>query len=206
MKQDKKILIDRINRAAKRYKKELVGKTFLLITDKHSYEFTFKAKNFLHLCGVNTTIKSASSFYRKATSKSGIKSGEISFNSVHPFDLAELKTKYLEILPDVFKKELLVATSIVTKTMKYKIGTTDLEIVICFNNDQNSEGKVVDNILVPWSLRVEYINNSKFESLEEVLYIFSKSTSDELYKEMIFGNADLLHSIDTATRNKISLG
>ena len=79
----KKTIAARINAAAKKYKSKLVGNTFLIIYEGNYIELSFRAKNFLHLCGVDTTIQGAISFYRKACSKYGINDKEISFSSTH---------------------------------------------------------------------------------------------------------------------------
>ena len=62
-KDDKKIIVERINNASKLYKNDLIGKTFLLIYEGKTLEVIFKAENFLHLCGVDTNLY-AKEFYR----------------------------------------------------------------------------------------------------------------------------------------------
>jgi hypothetical protein len=182
------IIVRRINEAAKKYKAELVGKTFLIIFEDHYIEVSFRIKNFLHLCGVDTTLKNAADFYKKAASKGGLNSNEIAFSSKRPFSLADIKTQNLQAALDLFSKEIFVATDLFTQTNTYAIGTTDLKIIICIDSDRNRQGQVISNILVPRSLRVEYLKNSRCANLYEVDFVLKKDSNDKLYSELIYGN------------------
>lgn len=62
---DRKIIVCEINRAAQLYKKHLVGKKFLYVFDSRYIEVCFKADNFSHLTGVETSL-SARRFYQYA--------------------------------------------------------------------------------------------------------------------------------------------
>lgn len=184
---NKKAIVTRINAAAKKYKTKLVGNTFLIIYEGRFIELSFRAKNFLHLCGVDTTIQGAIPFYRKACSKYGINEKEISFSSIHPFNLADIKTKNLTDAIDLLSKEILVATDVQTHSHIYAIGATDLEIVMCLDKDNQSTNNT--NVFVPWSLRVEYLQNSKFTDLYAVDFVLKKDTnSTGGYSEIVYGD------------------
>lgn len=184
---NKKTIATRINAAAKKYKSKLVGNTFLIVYEGSYIELSFRAKNFLHLCGVDTTIHGAISFYRKACSKYGISDMEISFSSNHPYNLADIKTAKLSDAIDLLAKEILIASDVQTKSHIFAIGATDLEIVMCLDKD-NQVAKN-SNIFVPWSLRVEYLQNSKFTDLCAVDYVLKKDTnSTGGYSDMVYGD------------------
>lgn len=183
-----KIIAARINAAAKKYKSKLVGNTFLIIYEENYIELSFRAKNFLHLCGVDTTIQGAIPFYRKACSKYGISEKEISFSNNHPYNLADIKTANLSDAIDLLTNEILIATDIQTKSHIYALGATDLEIVMCLDKDNQVANN--SNIFVPWSLRVEYLQNSKFTDLYAVDYVFKKDTnSSSGYSDLVYGDA-----------------
>ena len=84
-------IVRRIRRAATNYKRYLVGKTFMFIYDKRYIEVMFTTKAFFHLTGVNSNL-TAINFYKHAILENGLKASEISFDSDHPFDFANLKT------------------------------------------------------------------------------------------------------------------
>lgn len=187
-------IVARINAAAKKYKSRLVGNTFLIIYEGNYIELSFRAKNFLHLCGVDTTIQGAITFYRKACSKYGINDREISFSSDHPFNLADIKTANLSDAIDLLTKEILIATDVQTKSHIYAIGATDLEIVMCLDKDNQVASN--SNIFVPWSLRVEYLQNSKFTDLYAVDYVLKKdSNSSGGYSDIVYGDKAGLQSL-----------
>ena len=62
---DRKKIASEIAAAAKAYKRNLVGKTFLYIFDGQCIEVIFKIKDFKHLTGVDSLL-SAQDFYKKA--------------------------------------------------------------------------------------------------------------------------------------------
>lgn len=185
-KYDAKVIIERINKASKQYKENFIGKTFLILYEGKGIEIMFKADNFLHLCGVDTTLR-AKDFYRKAI-KAQLKENEIGFSNMHPYILADIKTQHLIDAFLLLKKESLVLTDVSTQTKTYKLGTTDLEVVICFDSQFNDNGDVLNNVLIPYSLRVEEIANSKFNEIYEVDFVLSKETGMKEYNCIEFGN------------------
>ncbi len=196
-------IVARINAAAKKYKSRLVGNTFLIIYEGNYIELSFRAKNFLHLCGVDTTVQGAIPFYRKACSKYGINDKEISFSSNHPYNLADIKTANLSDAIDLLTKEILIATDVQTKSHIYAIGATDLEIVMCLDKDNQVANN--SNIFVPWSLRVEYLQNSKFTDLYVVDYVLKKDTnSTGGYSDIIYGDKAGLQSLPDNIKSLIA--
>ncbi len=183
-------IIDRITKIAEQYKNNMIGKTFLILFEGESVEVVFKAENFLHLCGVDTVLY-AKDFYRKAV-HGQLKESEIGFSSLHPYHFADIKTKHLSEALSIMNRESLVITDVVTKTRGYKLGTTDLEIVFCFDSQLNINGKPIGETLIPYSLRIEDISNNNFDEMYEVDYVLSKKTGTKEYNTVEFGNKELL--------------
>ena len=190
-KDDKKIIVERINNASKLYKNDLIGKTFLLIYEGKTLEVIFKAENFLHLCGVDTNLY-AKEFYRKDV-KSGIKTTEIGFSEIHPYKFAEIKTRYLPEALSILKRDSLVITNIDTESRTYKLGTTDFELVICFDEQLDDEGNRISDIVVPYSLRIEEISVEKYKDIYEVDFVLSKLTGTKEYSDIVFGDVTVLN-------------
>jgi hypothetical protein len=58
--------------------------------------------------------------------------------------------------------------------------------------NKDKHGKLIDDCLVPYSFRIEEINNTKFGELYEVDFIFSKNTNESLYGTLSYkGNKEL---------------
>jgi len=185
-------IIERLHAIARLYQRELVGKTFLILYEGNKSEVIFKSENFLHLCGVETNL-SAKHFFKCAIRKS-LTPKNIFFSQSHPYNLCEIKTKFMPQAISLFKKDSLAITDISTQTRQFKLGTTDLDVVFCFDEDSASHPNIARNILFPCSLRVEDIPNSKFNNMYEVNYVLSKKTGTKNYINIEYGNPNLLTS------------
>ena len=183
-------MIHRICLAANEYKQNLDGKQFLILFEGEYIEVTFKKEHFLHLCGVGTKLFSKD-FYKKSANYSLTKN-EIIFNSVHPYDLADIKTNNLNTAFNIFRKESLIVTDITTHTYNYKLGATDLDILICFDYDRDKNGNKTSDVLIPYSLRVENIANSKYNKIYEIDYVLSKCNGSKSYTKIEFGEVSQL--------------
>lgn len=181
-----------IHKNAVIYKKHLISKTFLLIFEGHSIEIMFKAENLLHLCGVDTKLL-AKDFYQKAYQKK-LSDKEIYFSKKHPYDFAKIKLEHLPQAISLLSNESFVITDISTQTKMFKLGATDLEVIFCFDSQIDNNGNIINNILIPYSLRVEGIPNSKFGNMYEVNYVLSKKTGTKNYINIEYGNPDFLTS------------
>ena len=181
-----------IHKNAVIYKKHLISKTFLLIFEGHSIEIMFKAENLLHLCGVDTKLL-AKDFYQKAYQKK-LSDKEIYFSKKHPYDFAKIKLEHLPQAISLLSNESFVITDISTQTKMFKLGATDLEVIFCFDSQIDNNGNIINNILIPYSLRVEGIPNSKFNNMYEVDYVLSKKTGTKNYINIEYGNPDFLTS------------
>lgn len=181
----KKNIVNKINNSAVIYKNNLVGKTFLLLYDGKNIEVSFKDENFLHLCGVETNLY-AKDFYKKAVKRTlGYK--DIYFTNVHPYKLADKKTNFLSQAFLLLKNESLVVTDVKTQSKNYKIGTTDCNILLCFDKIAQNQ-----NIFIPYSLRVKNINANKFKNIYEVDYVLSKKNNEKQYNFLEYGDESKL--------------
>ena len=180
----------KINQAGKIYKNDLIGKTFIILYEGHSAEIMFGADNFKHLCGVESTMP-AKDFYKKA-SKGLLSPSEISFTQKHPANLASLKTDHLSSALTMITRDAFIITDITAQTRIFKIGATDLDLLLCFDSKLNTNGNPVGNLFVPYSLRVENIPNPKFNNMFEMDYVLSKQTSAPVYDTLVYGKIDKL--------------
>lgn len=196
-------IVRRIRKAAKNYKNYLVGRTFMFVYDDKCLEVMFKTSSFFHLTGVGSKL-SAKNFYKHAISGNELKASEIYFDSDHPFDLVDLKTQYLKDLYKITITDVLIADDIITATTVYEIGITNIEIVLCLGKDTDKFGNVISDRWVPYSFRVENIDNKKYDKLYEVLWIFSKDSNNLKYDKLSFGNIDKIDEIPDAIKTKIS--
>lgn len=189
---NKSKILKMIHKNAVIYKKQLISKTFLLLFEGHSIEIMFKAENLLHLCGVDTKLL-AKDFYQKAYQKK-LSDKEIYFSKKHPYDFAKIKLEHLPQAISLLSNESFVITDISTQTKMFKLGATDLEVIFCFDSQIDNNGNIINNILIPYSLRVEGIPNSKFGNMYEVNYVLSKKTGTKNYINIEYGNPDFLTS------------
>jgi hypothetical protein len=83
--------------------------------------------------------------------------------------------------------------NVTTKTAFFELAVTDLNITLCLGTDVDKNGHVISDRLVPYSFRVEEINNGRFDKLYEVKYIFCKASNAPRtvkYSQMLFGEKD----------------
>ena len=185
------IISSRIINAARQYKTDFIGKTFLVFYEGKSAEIIFRVDNFMHLCGVGSNL-SPQNFFKRAV-KGQLNDNELYYNHNHPFSFANIKTQNLANALTIFKRDSLVVTDITTVTRNYKLGTTDLDVVLCFDMQLNANGLPKSDILYPYSLRIESIANNKYNNIYEVDYVLSKKTGSKEYTAVEFGNSDLLN-------------
>ncbi|MEE1047325.1 MAG: PBECR4 domain-containing protein [Clostridia bacterium] len=194
---DRRKIVSEIIEAAKMYKRNLVGKTFLYVFGDSYIEVMFKAKDFRHLTGVDTSL-SAKDFYKKAQ-KGSLQATQIFFSSRHPYNLARKKLKHLQNISSLSMSGGFILKDITTQTETYKYGTTDLHFSICFNKECNDEGIEQGDCFIAKSLRDEDCF-SKSNDVFVVTHIYSKSNDEkkynqELYREIGFTIDDLSSEI-----------
>lgn len=200
-------LVNRIRRAARNYKDHLVGKTFLFVYENGYIEVMFTTKAFFHLTGVNSNL-SAIDFYKHATMRNGLRASEIFLDSSHPFDFADLKTQCLKDLYKITIQDVLIADGVVTATANYELAVTDLKITLCLGMDTDINGNVINGRWVPYSFRVEEIDNDMLSNLYEVQFVFYKDTNSPQsvkYKEMTFGKKEDLDKLPDEVKSMIDI-
>lgn len=200
----KNVIIRKIRRAAQNYKKHLVGKTFMFAYDNKYIEVIFKKSCFMHLTGVNSNLD-AENFYKHAVNGNNLKPSEIRFDSDHPFDLADKKTDILHNLYKITIQDVLIVDNIITMRATYKIGIADLEMTILFGENTDKMGNKISDCLVPYSFRVESIDNSKFENIYAVDFVFEKETGQKKYSHITFQDKKKLEDLPEEILKKIEI-
>lgn len=197
-------IIRRIYNAAKKYKEYFVGNTYMFVYENQYIEVMFKKSSFLHLTGVDTNLN-AEDFYKHALVRNGLRPQEVLFGEDNPYDLADKKTQYLADLYKITLTDVVIATDIDTMTFKYSIGITNLEFVICLGDDTDFAGNITSKCKVPYSFRVEEIENEKFGELYGVTHVLKKKTGSKKYSELTFGETDTIKDLTEEIREKIDL-
>lgn len=197
-------IIRRIHNAANTYKDYFVGNTYMFVYGDQYVEVIFKKSSFLHLTGVNTKLNSEN-FYDHALRHRGLRPQEIFFDRDHPYDLADKKTNCLSDLYKITIQDILIATDLNTMTLTYAIGITNLEFVICLGNATDKAGNLINNYMVPYSFRVETIQNNKFNDLFEVTHILKKRTGNKKYNTLTFGDETSIKHLSKEIKEKIEL-
>lgn len=200
---DKRVLVRRIKNAAQKYKNKLVGKVFLIVYEDKYVEIIFKTSSFMHLTGVASTL-TADNFYKKAKRRQ-LRENEICFDSEHPADFADLKTSHLESLENMVTTDTLIGEGISMAQAFFPIGITDLNVVVCFGQNTDSAGNLLNNYLVPYSFRVESIDNGKVGTLHEVKCVLSKRTGETKYNILEFGNKEDINSFSDEIKDMIDI-
>lgn len=101
--------------------------------------------------------------------------------------------------------DVMIATDIKTMTFKYSIGITNLEFVICLGEDTDYAGNLVSKCMVPYSFRVEEIENSKCGNLYEVTHILKKNTGQKKYNTLTFGSRESIKDLPMEIQEKMEL-
>lgn len=143
--------LNKIFDAAKIYKDNLVGRTFLFVFDGRGIEIIFKRVNFIHLCGVDSSHY-PDEFFRRALFRT-LKYNEIRYKSYQNERTANLKLDFINRLSSITSSDTFSLEGIVTNTENYKFGITDCAITICLCNDTDKNGNSLP-IYVIQSLRV----------------------------------------------------
>lgn len=197
-------IIRRIHRSALKYKEIFVGNTYMFVFNNDYVEVMFKKSSFMHLTGVASCLK-ADDFYNHALTERGLRPGEIFFNEDHPYDLADKKTSILIGLGDITIKDSSVVMDIETKTFSYKLGVANLEFTVCLGDDKNSQGEIQGNCKVPYSFRVEGIENSKSDKIYSVSHVLKKKTCEKKYHILTYGDIGNLKYLKDEIQEKLEL-
>lgn len=181
--QDRIKIVKDICFAAKLYKENLVGKTFLYVFDGRYIEVLYKASNFRHLTGVDTNL-SAKQFYEYAL-KNQLQASQINFNSIHPYSLCKRKIRHIKDISNLAMAESFMLEEINTKTTTYKFGTTDMNFTLCLNKEKDKDGNEKGTCYIVQSLRDEDCF-PKAANVYEVTHILTKSNNQKFYSKVLY--------------------
>ena len=183
-KADKKNAIrQEIISVAEIYSYNLAGRTFLYVYGEEYFEVSFPIDHFLHLTGVDTML-SAKDFYKNA--KKGILANEqFYFSTRHPFANAKKKLPCLKKLPELTNGFVCILKDMQTVRITYKLSVTNLEFTLGLTENIDKNGKKVNDLFLPMSLRVEDSSVEKSADGEIVDFIFSKDASIMKYDTLL---------------------
>ena len=181
--QDHKAIVKTIQTAAQMYKSNLVGKTFLYVFDGRYIEVIYKAVNFSHLTGVDSSL-SARSFYQAAVRRQ-LQTTQIGFSDRHPFALCQRKLRHICELASLAGSESFMLEEITTETKCYKFGMTELHFSICMNREKDEEGREKGSCYVAESLRDEDCF-SKAKNVYSVTHILMKPNDQKQYSSLLY--------------------
>jgi len=179
----KKAIRQQIVDAAQVYSTSLAGKTFLYVYGEEYFEVTFPTESFLHLTGVASKL-TAKVFYKNAK-KSKLTVQQFYFDSRHIYANAKKKLPCLIRLPELTNTMVCILKDLQTFTIVYKLSVTNLEFTLGLTENVDSEGKKINNLLLPMSLRVEDSSVEKSGGGEVVDFIYSKDASLKLYDKVL---------------------
>lgn len=176
-------IVSSINSAAKLYQQFLVGRKFLYAFDGRFIEVIYKAQNFRHLTGVETSL-SAKRFYQSAVHNQ-LQTNQIYFSKTHPYDLCLRKVKHLHEIATLAASESFLLEEIHTNTQSYKFGTTDLNFTLCMNRESDTAGNAISECFVVQSLRDEDCFQ-RAKNVYPVTHILSKPNDARYYTDIIY--------------------
>ena len=169
--------------SARVYSSKLTGKHFLYVYGKEYFEVSFPADCFLHLTGVETKL-SAKDFY-KISKKGNLSNSQFYFSNRYPFANAKKKLPCLKRLPELTNGLVCVLKDMQTVRITYKLSVTNLEFTLGLTENRDKNGKKVNNLFLPMSLRVEDSSVEKSTDGEIIDFIFSKDASVAKYNTML---------------------
>lgn len=166
------------------YRDNLAGKAFLYVIGDEYFEVVFQTDRFMHLTGVNSRL-SAQEFYDKAK-ESELTTGQIFFDSAHPYHGAKKKLPCLLLLPALTNSLVCVVKDMKTLTLTYKLGVTNLDFTIGLTENVDFDGNKINDWFLPRTLRVKDKSIENSSDAEFVDFIFSKDASLDRYDTMTF--------------------
>ena len=199
--QDRKNIVQSIIKAANLYKTHLVGKRFLYVFDDRYIEVIYKASNFRHLTGVDTSL-SAKDFFRLACRKQ-LQANQIHFSAQHPYSLCVKKVKHIEDVATLAGSENFMLEEITTQTQTYKFGTTDLNFSLCMNKELDESGVEKGDCYVVQSLRDEDCFSKSKEAFV-VTHILSRPNDQKKYMDMLYIDSSVEDTIPEMLQEIIS--
>jgi len=184
-KENKKEFIRRqIISAAEVYKTELAGKVFLYVYGEEYFELNFRVDSFFHLTGVDSTLK-AKQFYEYA--KDGhLTNEQFYFTQQHYYNGAKKKLTCLSLLPVLTNSLVCILKDLTTVTLTYKIGVTNLDFTLGLTQNVDKNGKILNEMFFPRTLRVSDHSIEKSRDGEFVDFILMRNASVSKYDTIMY--------------------
>ena len=170
--------------AAESYEKNLQGKVFLYVSGKDFFLLAFDTRNFLHLTGVSTTLKSGQFYSFALKHKLTVKQIQL---KNHTFKEAKNKLDHLSDLYKLTITDVDIIRDLVTRSCKFRIALTDCTITVGLNRNENSD------IYFPQSLRINDKIADNSTARESVDFIFCRDvlSKDPLFTNILFRKPDV---------------
>ena len=170
--------------AANVYKENLAGKVFLYVYGNQYFEVAYMTRCFKHLTGVESPLR-GDSFYNNAK-ESKLAAKQISFSKNHPLKNAKKKGVCLQQLPRLTNELVCVVKDMNTLSISYKLGITNLEFTVGLTENLDIQGNLVNNWLLPRTLRINDKSLEHSTDAQFVEFIFAKKATDPLYHEVCY--------------------
>lgn len=169
--------------AAVAYSNSLAGKKFLYVYGKEFFEVVFPTDHFLHLTGVETRL-SAKDFYKNAK-RGKLADNQFYFSDRHPYANARKKLPCLRRISELTNEMVCILKDMRTQSVIYKISVTNLEFTLGLTENIDKQGKKINELFLPMSLRVEDSSVEKSAGGEIVDFIFEKDASLVKYTKLL---------------------
>lgn len=165
------------------YSNSLAGKKFLYVYGKEFFEVFFPTDHFLHLTGVETRL-SAKDFYKNAK-RGKLANNQFYFSDRHPYANARKKLPCLRRISELTNEMVCILKDMRTQSVIYKISVTNLEFTLGLTENVDKQGKKINELFLPMSLRVEDSSVEKSAGGEIVDFIFEKDASLVKYTKLL---------------------
>lgn len=184
MENKKKEIRKQIISSAIIFKNALAGKVFLYVYGDQYFEVLYRTNCFKHLTGVASYL-SAEDFYSKAKTAE-LATTQIGFTPAQPYRTAKKKLVCMHSLPRLTSDLVCVVKDMSTVTITYKMGITNLEFTIGLMENLDNDGKLINDWLVPRTLRVNDKVVEQSRDIEFVDFIFSKDAASKEYDTLCY--------------------
>jgi hypothetical protein len=113
-----------------------------------------------------------------------LNNGQFYFSQRHPYASAKKKLPCLKRLPELTSNMVCILKDMKTETAVYKISVSNLEFTLGLTENLDDEGKKINDLYFPKSLRVEDSSVEKSSDGEIVDFIFAKDASLTKYNDL----------------------
>jgi len=184
------------------YKNKMVGKIFMYVFDNRYIEVYFKADNFKHLTDVASSL-TPNQFYQNSVDRT-LTTGQIDFNSRHPYRLAKNKLRHLSNFFDSLTSECFMQEDITTDSGSYKFGTTEMNFSLLLIEDINLTTKVKrSDYYIAKSLRDKDCFD-KSRAVHSVTHIFVRNNDEKKYSNALYIDSNFKSQVPQEVKEKLA--